>query len=520
MIFRMMLGYRRKLKSFVWRRKNPTKGMKEELKSDLFQPSVYHALVVIFLEFFSWGLLMSPVITVLNDTFGSNAFLMNGLIQGIKGILSFLSAPLIGGLSDVWGRKPFLLLTVTFTCTPIPLMKFSPMWYFTILSLSGVFSVTFSIIFAYVADITTREERSAAYGLVSATFAASLVTSPAVGAYLGAMYGDSLVIALASAIALLDVFFIMVAVPESLPESRHADVHHVSKLSWEKADPFGSLKKIGKDELILMLCVMVFLSYLPEAGEYSCFFVYLRLVLDFSPEKVAAFVAMIGVMSVVAQTALMAILMRQLGIKQTIIVGLVFEMLQLFMIGFFAQHWIVWISGAVAAICSITYPSISVFVSAHAAPDQQGVAQGVVTGIRGLCNGLGPALYGFIFYLFKVDLNEPEHGLMPDHPAAALPTRPTLPVNGSAIISNTDIKILQIQKLIVPGPPFVFGGILVIVALLVASFMPSSPNSGSSLLSADDLSQPISSEALGSRMRDKNFIEKKALLVSGDQDCL
>lgn len=74
---------------------------------------------------------------------------------------------------------------------------------------------------------------------VSATFAASLVTSPAVGAYLGAMYGDSLVIALASAIALLDVFFIMVAVPESLPESRHADVHHVSKLSWEKADPFG-----------------------------------------------------------------------------------------------------------------------------------------------------------------------------------------------------------------------------------------------------------------------------------------
>jgi len=73
---------------------------------------------------------------------------------------------------------------------------------------------------------------------VSATFAASLVTSPAVGAYLGAMYGDSLVIALASAIALLDIFFIMVAVPESLPEARHPEVHHVSKLSWEKADPF------------------------------------------------------------------------------------------------------------------------------------------------------------------------------------------------------------------------------------------------------------------------------------------
>lgn len=74
---------------------------------------------------------------------------------------------------------------------------------------------------------------------MSATFAASLVTSPAIGAYLGNLYGEGLVIALASAIALLDIFFIMVAVPESLSETRHPEAHHLSKLSWEKADPFG-----------------------------------------------------------------------------------------------------------------------------------------------------------------------------------------------------------------------------------------------------------------------------------------
>ena len=85
--------------------------------------SIYHALVVIFLEFFAWGLLTSPMITVLNQTFPDHTFLMNGLILGIKGILSFLSAPLIGALSDIWGRKFFLLVTVFFTCAPIPLMK-------------------------------------------------------------------------------------------------------------------------------------------------------------------------------------------------------------------------------------------------------------------------------------------------------------------------------------------------------------------------------------------------------------
>ena len=79
------------------------------------------------------------------------------------------------------------------------------------------------------------------FAQVSATFAASLVTSPAIGAYLSSIYGDSLVVALATAVAILDVLFIIVAVPESLSESRHPEAHHLhlSQISWEKADPFG-----------------------------------------------------------------------------------------------------------------------------------------------------------------------------------------------------------------------------------------------------------------------------------------
>lgn len=152
--------------------------------SGIGMPSLYHALVVIFLEFFAWGLLTMPVISVLNNTFPDHTFLMNGLIMGIKGILSFLSAPLVGALSDVCGRKLFLLITVFFTCLPIPLMTINTFWFFAMVSISGVFAVTFSVVFAYVADVTDQKDRSLAYGLVSATFAASMVISPALGAYL------------------------------------------------------------------------------------------------------------------------------------------------------------------------------------------------------------------------------------------------------------------------------------------------------------------------------------------------
>ncbi|XP_048354016.1 hippocampus abundant transcript 1 protein-like [Sphaerodactylus townsendi] len=336
------------------------------------EPSVYHAVVVIFLEFFAWGLLTTPMLTVLHQTFPQHTFLMNGLIHGVKGLLSFLSAPLIGALSDVWGRKSFLLLTVFFTCAPIPLMKISPWWYFAVISMSGVFAVTFSVIFAYVADITQEHERSTAYGLVSATFAASLVTSPAIGAYLARDYSDTLVVVLASGVALLDIGFILLAVPESLPEEMRP-VSWGAPISWEQADPFASLRKVGQDSTVLLICITVFLSYLPEAGQYSSFFLYLRQVIRFSSETVAAFIGVVGILSILAQTviAFPGSHLRSVGNKNTILLGLGFQILQLAWYGFGSQPWMMWAAGAVKTMSKASlFPPLKCHgVSRNADPD-------------------------------------------------------------------------------------------------------------------------------------------------------
>jgi len=427
--------------------------------SGLGEASIYHALVVIFLEFFAWGLLTSPMITVLNETFPDHTFLMNGMIMGIKGLLSFLSAPLIGALSDIWGRKFFLLVTVFFTCAPIPLMKINNWWYFAMISISGIFAVTFSVVFAYVADVTDESERSAAYGLVSATFAASLVMSPALGAWIEVNYGEELVVAAATAIAILDVFFILVAVPESLPEKCKPSSRG---LTLEQVDPFSSLRKMSKDSTVLMLCITVFLSYLPESGQYSCFFVYLRLVMNFSKENVALFIAAVGILSVIAQTGLMTGLMKAVGPKHTIMIGLFFEMMQLMWYGFGSQQWMMWAAGVLASVSSISYPSISAFVSMHADEDKQGLVQGMITGIRGLCNGLGPAMFGLIFYLFHVDLNEK---------------------NVTSKSETMEQPTFDVLSALMPGPPFVFGAFLVILALLVAAFI---PDTNSGIFSSDE----------------------------------
>uniref|UniRef100_A0A671VL96 Hippocampus abundant transcript 1 protein-like n=1 Tax=Sparus aurata TaxID=8175 RepID=A0A671VL96_SPAAU len=452
----------------------------ENLQQGIGRPSVYHAVVVIFLEFFAWGLLTTPMLTVLHETFPQHTFLMNGLIQGVKGLLSFMSAPLIGALSDVWGRRSFLLVTVFFTCAPIPLMRLSPWWYFAMISMSGAFSVTFSVIFAYVADVTDERERSTAYGLVSATFAASLVTSPAIGAYLSAWYGDNLVVLVATLIALADICFILLAVPESLPDKMRLNTWG-APISWEQADPFASLRKVGQDPTVLLICITVFLSYLPEAGQYSSFFLYLRQVINFSSTTIAVFIGVVGILSIVAQTLILTLLMRTLGNKNTVLLGLGFQILQLAWYGFGSEPWMMWAAGAVAAMSSITFPAVSALVSQSADPDKQGVVQGMITGIRGLCNGLGPALYGFIFFLFNVELDTMD------------------PIQGDFNIDPLPLHS-PTERGLIPGPPFLLGACTVVIAFIVALFIPEKPSSSSSSpqLSLSDKPHPDSKASMSS----------------------
>ena len=359
-------------------------------------------------------------------------------------------------------------------------MSINAMWFFAIMSLSGIFAVTFSVVLAYVADVTIPEERSNAYGMVSATFAASLITSPAVGAYLAKEYNEVLVVALASAISVLDLFFILVAVPESLSEKVRT-VSWGKPISWEKADPFAALRKIGQDHVVMLVCGTVFLSYLPEAGQYSSFFLYLKQIIGFSSEDVAVFIAVVGILSVFAQSVLLSFLIRLLGNKKTILCGLVFQMMQLSWFAVARERWMIWCAGCLAALSSIIYPAISGLVSANAEPDQQGVVQGIVTGVRGLCSGLGPAMFGFSFYLFHIDLKD-ENSLDVALPAQSYVLQnpnfisnkpvPGIPSGENKNDASNDSNSSNNLDYTIPGPAFAIGAVLVVFSLFLATLIP------------------------------------------------
>ena len=217
--------------------------------------------------------------------------------------------------------------------------------------------------------MVTISGRSLGYGLVTAGFAASLIISPALGAGIELLTGsETWVIITASLVALADVVFIIFFVPESLNTSSKLKL---KSLTLKQVDPFSSLQYIWKDRTILVISLVTFLSYLPEAGQSTCFFVYLTLVLGISKMNVAIFICYVGVISALSQTVILSNLIKRIGPKYSIMIGLCAQLAQLICYGVSTDDVAVWTAGIGIAMSSIVYAAISAYASIITDKDKQ-----------------------------------------------------------------------------------------------------------------------------------------------------
>jgi MFS transporter, DHA1 family, tetracycline resistance protein len=174
-------------------------------------------LPVLFLEYLSLSLVRSLVPSMIVDSFGGYSYFAVGVMETLKGLLSFVSSPLFGKLSDRIGRKYCLLVTVLGTTLPVLFLAFSNnmVLYSVALSISGFFSATFALTFAYISDCVSSQKRAPAYGLALATFGLSFTIGPIAGSYMAAQFGESFVFAASLVLVVLNVFYILLYLPES-----------------------------------------------------------------------------------------------------------------------------------------------------------------------------------------------------------------------------------------------------------------------------------------------------------------
>ncbi|KMZ00820.1 hippocampus abundant transcript 1 protein isoform X1 [Drosophila simulans] len=439
-------------------------------RSGIGKASVWHAVIVTFMHYFSWGLLTVPFIEKLSGSFGNRVLLVDGLVYGVRGILGFVTTPVMGAISDFRGRKVVMLLAVATTYAPIPFMMLKSWWFFAILTVSSICGSTYSASLAYVADTTSVENRSKGYGIIAASFGAGIAFSPSLGNYLMKSHGSGSVILLAAITGLINIMFIIFAVPESLvlkekknmvdtktdnkmedinPKERKEILNREEKLNnlvlanqsnhgtsqnlvtnKERSQKFNKedenlqndltekekndngspntsdlwkvLRKSRKDKNLLVIYLITFLSIWPFAGVDSTAPVYLKTNMGFEYEEVSM---MLGLLSVLAITSnlLLGYIMNVVGVKGSIRLGLLLLLLQLFFFGCGTHHWMYWLSSILAALATIIPAANNAVASIYASPENRGAVLGIISGIECLSEGLGPAFFGVLFFIFQDD---------------------------------------------------------------------------------------------------------------------
>jgi DHA1 family tetracycline resistance protein-like MFS transporter len=223
-----------------------------------FQPAVAFIFVTALLDVMAMGLVI-PVLPTLVEQFAgstSNAGVWNGLLVALWAGMQFICSPLIGALSDRYGRRPVILVSTIGLSLDWLMMALAPnLWWLAVgRMLGGVTSSSFTAVYAYMADITAPEHRSKAFGIVGAAWAAGFVAGPALGGVLAA-FGPRTPFWVAAALSAVAFLYGLFVLPESLPKDRRAP------FAWSRANPLGALRLLRSHAELSGLAMVNFLLY-------------------------------------------------------------------------------------------------------------------------------------------------------------------------------------------------------------------------------------------------------------------
>ena len=365
-------------------------------------------LPVLFYEYLAISLARSLIPSMLVATFAEYSYFAVGVMETIKGVLAFLSCPAFGRLSDRIGRKYCLLVTVTGTTLPVCLLAFTSNMYIfaVVMSLSGVFSATFPLTFAYISDCVDKKSRAPAYGLALATFGLSFCIGPLTGSYLAAQLSPQAVFMTSLFLVLVNIVYIILYLPETVPErgftrslkTLTSDVVEHLPNTWDISETF---RVFNFDPFMTNLAVIVFLYYTSVWAIVSTLMVYVTRHLHFDPVTLGWLLSGYGFATMFSEGVLVRIIVPYLGETNSMRLGLFAFAVQCILVAFSRTSQAIFVSVLFSMFANLVYPSISSLVSKIVEEDMQGEALGALNGIKALTEGFGPLAFGLLMALFE-----------------------------------------------------------------------------------------------------------------------
>jgi len=374
--------------------------------------AIVFILITALLDVMSMGIVI-PVLPQLIETLsGSDAAagMWNGLFVALWAGMQFVCSPLIGSLSDRFGRRPVILISVAGLALDYVLMALAPnLWWLALgRILAGVTSSSFTSTFAYMADITPPEDRARGYGLIGAAFSAGFVAGPLLGGVLGEISHRApfWAAAILSGFAFLYGLFVL---PESLePEKRMA-------FSWRRANPFGALTLLRSHPELSSLAVGNFLLYFAHHIFSAIFVLYAGDRYGWGAWQVGTLLAMVGLLDMAVQGLLVGPVVKRLGDRTTMVVGLCFGAIGIASMGLASNGWLFVAAMLPNALWGLAMPTIQSLMTRHVSESEQGQLQGANNSVGAIAGIISPLFFGAIYSL-------------------SVGPHPTLPFIGSAFL--------------------------------------------------------------------------------------
>lgn len=355
-------------------------------------------LITILIDMLGIGLIVPVLPSLVTTMYGgtlSEGSTVFGWFVASYALMQFLFSPVLGNLSDAYGRRPIILFSLLGTGLDYLLMAFAPSlgWLFAGRIISGITGANITAANAYIADVSPPEERAKNFGMIGACFGIGFIVGPALGGLLG-KYGLRLPFMAAAALTLCNAlygFFV-------LPESHSKELRR--SFDWRRANPLGSLGVLARHPVVLGLAATIALERLAHDSLPSTWVLYTTYRFNWTTADNGLSLALVGVMYAIVSGGLTGLLVGKLGERRALITGLLIGSVTFLMYGLATQGWMMYAFIVMGSLGGIAMPAIQSLITKMTPATEHGAVQGALTGINSIAAIVGPLMATGLFGYF------------------------------------------------------------------------------------------------------------------------
>jgi DHA1 family tetracycline resistance protein-like MFS transporter len=355
--------------------------------------------VTVLLDIIGLGLILPVLPALLVELTGESvaeAAIDGGWLALIYAAMQFVFAPVLGNLSDRYGRRPVLLFAVGALGLDYLFMAFAPSlaWLYVGRAVAGVAGASFTPAYAYVADIAPPERRAQSFGLISAMFGIGFIAGPAIGGLLGGL-GTRAPFMAAAVLSLVNLAYGSLVLPESLPLERRRP------FDWRRANPLGTLLQMRRHEAVAPLLTGLFLWMVGHQVMPATWTFYTKVRFGWSEALIGGSLALAGVMMATSQATLLRMLVPRVGERRLALSGIAVATVGYVGFATASSGWMLFAWQATWLLGALVMPTTNSLLSSRVPADAQGELQGAVAALYSLSSILGPPLMTHLFGRFS-----------------------------------------------------------------------------------------------------------------------